>query len=96
MKKKAIEILLVKAELTGIPEKRLLKSRNVGVVDIVWPRTGIALWCGDNEVARAINWYPEEKRKFLTINYDRLNRAIGERVEKCDPRTSPRKCGNEG
>ena len=42
MKKKAIEILLVKAELTGIPEKRLLKSRNVGVVDIVWPRTGIA------------------------------------------------------
>ena len=42
MKKKAVEILLVKAELTGIPEKRLLKSRNVGVVDIVWPRTGIA------------------------------------------------------
>lgn len=45
----------------------------------------IALWCGDNEVARAINWYPEERRKFLTINYDRLNRAIGETVEKCDP-----------
>ena len=42
MKKKAVEILLVKAELTGVPEKRLLKSRNVGVVDLVWPRTGIA------------------------------------------------------
>lgn len=42
MKKKAVEILLVKAELTGVPEKRLLKSRNVGVVDLVWPRAGIA------------------------------------------------------
>ena len=42
MKKKAIELLLVKAELTGVPERRLLKSRNVGVVDLVWPRTGIA------------------------------------------------------
>ena len=42
MKKRAIEILLVKAELTGVPEKRLLKSRNVGAVDLVWPRTGVA------------------------------------------------------
>ncbi len=42
MKKKAIELLLVKAELTGVPERRLLKSRNVGVVDLVWPRAGIA------------------------------------------------------
>lgn len=42
MKKKAVELLLVKAELTGVPEKRLLKSRNVGVVDLVWPRSGVA------------------------------------------------------
>jgi hypothetical protein len=42
MKKKAIEMLLVKAELTGVPEKRLLKSRNLGAVDLVWPRTGVA------------------------------------------------------
>lgn len=37
-----LEILLVRAELTGIPEKRLLKSRNLGAVDLIWPRTGIA------------------------------------------------------
>ena len=42
MKKRAIEVLLVKAELTGVPEKRLLRSRNIGSVDLVWPRTGIA------------------------------------------------------
>ncbi|MBO5750915.1 MAG: hypothetical protein J6R80_00750 [Kiritimatiellae bacterium] len=41
-KKAAVEILLVRAQLTGIPEKRLLKSRNIGQVDLVWPRTGIA------------------------------------------------------
>ncbi len=37
-----VEILLLKAELTGVPEKRLLKSRNLGAVDLIWPRTGIA------------------------------------------------------
>ena len=42
MKKTPVETLLVKAELTGLPEKRLLKSRNLGAVDLVWPRTGIA------------------------------------------------------
>ncbi len=42
MKKTSVEILLVKAEWTGVPEKRLLKSRNLGAVDLVWPRTGIA------------------------------------------------------
>lgn len=42
MKKRTVEILLAKAELTGVPERRLLKSRNLGVVDLVWPRAGIA------------------------------------------------------
>ncbi len=40
--KTAVEILLVKAQLTGVPEKRLLKSRNLGTVDLIWPRTGVA------------------------------------------------------
>ena len=35
-----LEFLLVKAELNGIPEKALLKSRNIGQVDLIWPRTG--------------------------------------------------------
>jgi len=37
-----VEILLVKAEVKGIPEKGLLRSRNLGCVDLVWPRTGVA------------------------------------------------------
>ena len=41
-KKAALEILLVRAELTGVPERKLLKSRNLGQVDLVWPRTGVA------------------------------------------------------
>lgn len=37
-----LEVMLVKAELKGTPEKALLKSRNMIQVDIVWPRSGIA------------------------------------------------------
>jgi len=33
---------LVKAELKGLPEKALLKSCNIGQVDLIWPRTGVA------------------------------------------------------
>ena len=35
-----LEFLLVKAELKGIPEKGLLRSRNIGQVDLIWPQTG--------------------------------------------------------
>jgi len=40
--KRLLEVLLVKCEMTGIPEKALLKSRNLGAVDLIWPRAGIA------------------------------------------------------
>ena len=40
--KVGLEVLLVKAELKGIPEKALLKSRNMVQVDLIWPRLGIA------------------------------------------------------
>ena len=40
--KASLEFLLVNAELSGIPEKGLLKSRNLGCIDLVWPRAGIA------------------------------------------------------
>lgn len=40
--KRLIEILLVSCEMTGTPEKRLLKSRNLGSVDLIWPRASIA------------------------------------------------------
>lgn len=44
-----VEFLLVKAELTGAPEKRLLKSRNIGQIDLIWPRASIAKKSGARE-----------------------------------------------
>ena len=45
-----IEFLLVKAELKGVPEKGLLKSRNIGQVDLIWPRAAIAKKSGAREM----------------------------------------------
>ena len=45
-----LEFLLVKAELKGVPEKALLKSRNIGQVDLIWPRTGVAKKSGAMEM----------------------------------------------
>ena len=46
-----IEFLLVRAELKGVPEKVLLKSRNIGQVDLIWPRATIAKKSGAREMA---------------------------------------------
>lgn len=40
--KRSLEFQLVRAEVKGLPEKVLLKSRNLGNVDLIWPRTSIA------------------------------------------------------
>jgi hypothetical protein len=40
--RKDIEILLVRAEVTALPERRLLKSRHLVSADLLWPRPGIA------------------------------------------------------
>ena len=40
--KTAVEILLMKAELTGLPERKLPKSRNLVSADLIWPRPSIA------------------------------------------------------
>ncbi|WP_026972921.1 beta-mannosidase [Aliagarivorans marinus] len=47
----------------------------------------IALWCGDNEVIGALNWYPESKADKVkyTVNYDRLNRVVGQTIREEDP-----------
>ena len=34
-----LEFLLVKEELKGVPEKGLLRSRNIGQVDLIWSLT---------------------------------------------------------
>ena len=36
-----LEFLLVKAEVKGIPEKGLLRSRNIGQVDLIWHHAGL-------------------------------------------------------
>ncbi|MGF1688849.1 glycoside hydrolase family 2 protein [Photobacterium japonica] len=50
----------------------------------------LALWCGDNEVIGAINWYPESRanREKYVVNYDRLNRMLAQTVEQEDPTRS--------
>ena len=34
--KASLEFMLVKSALKGIPEKGLLRSRNIGQVDLIW------------------------------------------------------------
>ncbi len=38
----------------------------------------LALWCGDNELIGALNWFPESRkdRDRYLVSYDRLNRTI--------------------
>lgn len=40
--KREVEIQVVEAVLDALPEKRLVKSRNLVCVDLIWPRAGIA------------------------------------------------------
>lgn len=47
--KRLIEFLLVKCELEGVPERALLRSRNIGCLDLIWPRAGIAKRSGARE-----------------------------------------------
>jgi beta-mannosidase len=44
----------------------------------------IALWCGDNELVGALNWFHEsrENRDRYLVSYDRLNRTIEETLKK--------------
>ena len=45
-----VEFQLVRAELKGVPEKALLKSHNIGQVDMIWPRATIAKKSGAREM----------------------------------------------
>ena len=38
----ALEILLESIEISSLPMRRLLRSRNLLSVDLIWPRTGVA------------------------------------------------------
>lgn len=47
----------------------------------------IALWCGDNEVIGALNWFEvsRQNRDRYLVAYDRLNRTIEQAVRRADP-----------
>jgi len=47
----------------------------------------MALWCGDNELVGALDWYDETKadRDRYLANYDRLNHALEEAVAEEGP-----------
>ena len=47
----------------------------------------LALWCGDNELIGALNWFEETRadRDRYLVNYDRLNRCIETALIDTDP-----------
>jgi beta-mannosidase len=47
----------------------------------------LALWCGDNELVGALDWFPESRdnRDRYLVNYDRLNRTIETALKETDP-----------
>ncbi len=47
----------------------------------------IALWCGDNELVGALNWFEESRkdRDRYIVSYDRLNRTIEQAVKRAMP-----------
>lgn len=50
----------------------------------------LALWCGDNELIGALNWFPETKanRDTYLVGYDRLNRTVETALKQTDPRAN--------
>ena len=47
----------------------------------------IVVWCGDNELVGALNWFKEslENRDRYLVSYDRLNRVIEQALKKAAP-----------
>jgi beta-mannosidase len=47
----------------------------------------LALWCGDNELLGALNWFPESRdnRDRYLVAYDRLNRTIEAALKEVHP-----------
>ena len=64
-----------------------VKAEAIYQVQRLQHRACVALWCGDNEIIGALGWYEVAKsnRDRYLVNYDRLNRLLGEVVEEHDP-----------
>ena len=50
----------------------------------------LALWCGDNELLGALNWFEESRdnRDRYLVAYDRLNRTLERALKQADPQAN--------
>ncbi len=82
-----LEFLLVRAEVLGVPEKGLLKSRNIGCVDLVWPRTAVAKKSGAREMVfkRGICDFMEEPWTKRCIFREEIEGHCGIAVSITEP-----------
>ena len=69
---------------------RFLAEVRGEVIEQVWRlqhHACLALWCGDNELVGALDWYPEsrENRDRYLVSYDRLNRTIEQTLAQVGP-----------
>ena len=85
--KKSLEFLLVRAEVKGVPEKALLKSHNIGQVDIVWPRTGVAKKSGAREMVfrRGVCDFTEEEWTKRVVFREEVESHCGIAVSITEP-----------
>lgn len=60
------------------------------VVERLHHHACLALWCGDNELVGALNWFPESiaNRDRYLVAYDRLNRTIESTLKATCPTAS--------
>ena len=71
--KKMLEVSLVRAELASLPERKLLRSRNLVCVDMIWPRAGIARKSAAREATfrkGKVDFSTEEWAKRVVVRED--------------------------
>lgn len=85
--KRNLEFLLVRAEVAGVPEKALLKSRNIGCVDLIWPRTSIAKKSGAREMVfkRGVCDFTEEPWAKRCVFREEIDGHCGIAVSVSEP-----------
>lgn len=85
--KRNLEFLLVRAEVAGVPEKALLKSRNIGCVDLIWPRTSIAKKSGAREMVfkRGVCDFTEEPWAKRCVFREEIEGHLGIAVSITEP-----------
>ena len=85
--KRNLEFQLVRAVLTGVPEKGLLKSRNLLQVDLIWPRTGVAKKSGARQVdfKKGVCDFTKEPWAKRTVFREEVESRCGVAVSVTEP-----------